>query len=75
VIAGRHALQGLVLVQSATPTRLAASAAVDVAHLSSMLVLAALDGRRRRFGLREPVQSSAFLVGEVGHWWSAASPS
>jgi hypothetical protein len=73
VVAGRQALQGLLMVAIETPTTLGVGAGVDLAHLSSMLVLAALDPRRRRFGLREAALSGAFAAAEVWLWRRAAS--
>lgn len=73
VLAGRQAFQGVVLLARPTPATLAASAGVELAHMSSMLVLAALDRRRRRFGLREAALSSLVVAAEAWLWWRAVS--
>lgn len=72
-LVGRHLLQGLVMAATPTPVLLGASAGVDLAHLSSMLLLAAMDRRRRRFGLREASIGAVLVALEVRLWRQAGA--
>lgn len=62
VLGARHALQGLLSAGAPGPMVLALGVEVDLAHVASMMGLAALDQPRRRAGLVDALCAGSFAA-------------
>ncbi|MBW0010160.1 MAG: hypothetical protein JO063_08585 [Pseudonocardiales bacterium] len=62
VLGARHLLQGLLSAGAPGPTVLVLGVEADIAHVASMLGVAALDPARRRAGLVDAIGAGSFAA-------------
>ncbi|MGH3765027.1 MAG: hypothetical protein ACRDS0_20865 [Pseudonocardiaceae bacterium] len=75
VLGARHLIQGMLTGGAPGALVLALGVEVDLAHVASMLGLAALDRRRRRAGLIDAAAAGVFAVaGAILVWRTPATP-